>query len=215
MTMQSNHVVASFASLACVLALVVSACADDDGPAPSGEASASATETPSATDDSSHVDTGSGVEPTTTDLATSGSTGGAEPTTAEPSGAASGETSSSATAGTTSGAIECEPQPYFQCSVPRDCDLRGVNAFACGHVSSYIDENGCPRPLCGEGGACPEGMRCHDSYAECGRCMDWLPGCGDYREPDGTIGCGCGGDGACGGWVCLPEDEFPLGLCDR
>jgi hypothetical protein len=68
---------------------------------------------------------------------------------------------------------------------------------------------------CTESRECPAGMRCHEPFAECGRCAEINNTCSDSIE-DGEVVCECsGGDGACNGAFCLPEDEFPPGFCGR
>jgi hypothetical protein len=122
-----------------------------------------------------------------------------------------GETSS------TDGVSACDHNEWFSCSVAIDCDKLAHGTFGCGRISSYIDESGCPRPRCSEdhgGTLCPDGMRCHDAVAECGRCMGHQPGCEDDMV-DGEIRCSCGSSGACDpGWVCVPVDLYPEGYCD-
>lgn len=124
---------------------------------------------------------------------------------------------------TTTGEIACDPQPWFQCAMPWDCRGAETHIVECGHLTSYFDEHGCPRPKCEpRTNDCPEGMRCHIPLIECQKqewwCLPQSLGCGDSPGPDGRMQCSCGADGECGGAVCVPEaefpeDEFPEGFC--
>lgn len=138
-----------------------------------------------------------------------------EATSGETTGrGASSDTSSEDASSSTGGAIACDSQPWFHCSVSIPCS--GPDN-PCGKVSSFFDENGCPRRKCGEGDDpfwCPEGMRCHQSYAECGWCMEPDFVCADDRYQGETY-CACSGTGICtAGRICVPADVYPEGYCD-
>lgn len=198
---------------AVVLACIAAGCVSKTDDSASTGGDTAVTDPGSAGSDA--APTSGAIGPTTSATASTASTDIGTTQAATGDADATDDGSSAGGSSTTSGTNACEPQPWFQCTEPFDC--RGEVAqnsliFGCGGVSSFFDDQGCPRQLCQEDGDCPAGTRCHDPV-ECDRCLSVNAGCGDTEYQGRTI-CGCAGDGACGSRVCVPTDQYPPGYCD-
>ena len=107
--------------------------------------------------------------------------------------------------------VECTPNDNWPCTNPWEC-MEDVGQYRCGDISSYLDAEGCPRPACDPNQPCPEGMRCHYPWVDCGRCLPTY-GCGGVD----MLGCDpgqCGAKGDCNMRICVREDLYPPGYCD-
>lgn len=174
-------------AIACNAPVVDEAVAATSGDATSEEQGSTAEETSTSTNTSST---------TKTTVATSDADGG-------------GTGSSSSGEG-----VACDPVSWYKCSFPLPCDETASYDFMCDRVTSYIDESGCPRQSCLTDDDCGSGMRCHDPYEECNRCLHGPALCLE-EEIEGRPECGCGVSGACGGpRLCVRSDLYPLGYCD-
>lgn len=92
------------------------------------------------------------------------------------------------------------------CTVLPDCE-----AIRCGHVNSFLDKDGCPRPACDDNDACPDGLRCHVPFEVCGFCIDDNYACEASTSSMGPI-CFCGITENCNARWCVP-DSIPVGDC--
>lgn len=115
-----------------------------------------------------------------------------------------GTTDSSSSGSTTGSDLLCPG--VNECIVAPNCDL-----LNCGHVNSWVDADGCPRPPCEGDTPCPEGMRCHNPWLTCTVCVS------DLRECSAGIGgmgpyCSCNTGRDCDGQYCVP-DSIPVDDC--
>jgi len=156
-----------------------------------------------------------GAEDAATSSSTTGTIDSSSTTTGLGATDTSGPTESSESPGSGSGTLmesssgdgpSCEFDDHFRCEeVPWECTYDEGSAFHCGAPTSWLDENGCLRQECGVDSTCPAGFECFAPHDACEVCVGPRPICDETETAEG-VGCVCGQDGGCQGYVCVPSE---------